>query len=427
MSAFPLLAYIDPGTGSALFYVVASIVVSAAYGARAAYYRLTESFGRRRASPVHCNLAIHSEDPRYELTFLPVLRALAERGIETTYFTMYARDDSFEPLPPGILHRPIPEGLLGYSVLNQLEAKVLVTTTPQLDVMTFRRSKRVGHYCYVTHALGEARYLRPYAYDFFDSILCCGPILADNVRKLEAIRNFPAKLLLPTGVPHYDELLTRKRARVVEATHPDATRPTVLVAPSWGPLSLFRRYGVDFIGTLTDHFTVVVRPHPQLRISEPELFARVLSLEGVEVDTTRTPENALSRADVLVSDISGISHEFAFIYERPVIVVDQHGIEGGLEGELLGGDSELKERCRDIIVPIPPSDLGQLDQVVARVLEDFRPERLVAVRNEVVHNFGAAGQAAAEHIASLLDAEGSSTAPAALRQRNSLITQRAPR
>ena len=44
---------------------------------------------------------------------------------------------------------------------------------------------------------------------------------------------------------------------------------------------------------------------------------------GVEVDTQRTPSAAMSRAHVLLSDISGITHEFAFIYERPVLIIDR--------------------------------------------------------------------------------------------------------
>src|SRR5690606_23342065 len=149
----------------------------------------------------------HCEDPRYEITFLPIIAALSRRGICSTFFTMYERNGSFESLPANVVHRVIAPGMVGYAYLNNLEAVLVVTTTPQLDVMTFRRSRRVRHYAMVQHAIGESRYVRPYAYDYFDSVHCCGEILKRNIRRMESIRGLPSKELYETGLPHYEALL----------------------------------------------------------------------------------------------------------------------------------------------------------------------------------------------------------------------------
>lgn len=387
------MAYIDPGTGSALFYVITGIIVSLYFGIRGLYYRLIDFFFRIRHRDQRCEVAIHCEDPRYEITFLPVVKALAERGVEPTFFTMYERDGTFEPLPAGVTHRPIAPGMVGYAYLNNVEATLLVTTTPQLDVMTFRRSRRVRHYSIVQHALGESRYVRPYAYDYFDSVLCCGEILKANIRKMEALRAQPAKELYETGLPHYEELL--KRCREAPPLPDD---PVVLVAPSWGPLSMFESFGVDFIEEIARHYRVIVRPHPQMRVSQAALYEKILSLQGVEVDTERTPSGAMSMAHVLLSDISGITHEFAFIYERPVLIIDRKQAAGGLEGELLGGDSELKERCREFIVPVPPSEMPNIVAHLGRTLANHSVERITSVRAQLVYNFGTASQVAADQL-----------------------------
>src|SRR5262245_41516765 len=92
LQAQPALAYIDPGTGSALFYVITGIVVSVYFGARGLYYRLIDFLFRMRHRDQRCEVAVHCEDPRYEIIFLPVVKALVERGIEPTLFTMYERD-----------------------------------------------------------------------------------------------------------------------------------------------------------------------------------------------------------------------------------------------------------------------------------------------------------------------------------------------
>lgn len=396
-------AYIDPGTGSALFYVISGVVVSIYFGVRGLYYRVVEGIFRVRHKDQRCELAIHCEDPRYEITFLPVLKALAEKGVGPTFFTMYPRDASFEPLPEKVTHRAIEPGMVGYAYLNNIEADLLVTTTPQLDVMTFRRSKRVKHYAILQHALGESRYVRPYAYDYYDSVLCCGEVVKANIRKIEAIRGLPAKELYDTGIPHYEELLKRR-----DAAPALEGEPVVLVAPSWGPFSMFESFGVDFVAAIARHYRVIVRPHPQMKISQPELYAKVLASSGVTVDTRRTPADAMSRAHILLSDISGITHEFAFIYERPVVIVDQKRIAGGLEGDLLGGDSELKERCREFIVPVSPEEMPNIVAHIGRALENHSVARLAEVRSQLIYNFGHASQVAAEQLTNILRAQGAS-------------------
>ena len=396
-------AYIDPGTGSALFYVVTGIVVSVYFAVRGLYYRLLDLFFRIRHQHQRCTIAIHCEDARYEITFLPILRNLVARGLSPTFFTMYPRDEeTFEALPAGVTHQPIAPGMVGYAYLNHVEATLLVTTTPQLDVMTFRRSRRVRHYAMVQHALGESRFVRPYAYDHFDSVLCCGEILKHNIRRMESLRASRPKELLETGLPHYEALLARR----LEAP-PLAGEPCVLVAPSWGPLSMFEAYGTDFIAAIARRFRVIVRPHPQMKVSQAALYAQILATPGVEVDTSRTPSEAMSRAHILLSDISGIAHEFAFIYERPVVVIDRHLEPGGLEGEVLGGESELKQRCAEFIVPVPGARIGEVADELARVLASHSSERLRAVRDQLVYNFGHAGEVAATQLAEIFAREQS--------------------
>jgi hypothetical protein len=396
LQSTPAAAYIDPGTGSALFYVVTGLIVSIYFALRGLYYRAIELAFRVRHKDQRCELAIHCEDPRYEITFLPIIRELVQRGLSPTFFTMYERDSSYEQLPAGVTHRPIPAGIVGYAYLNNVEAPLLVTTTPQLDVMTFRRSRRVRHYAIVQHALGESRYVRPYAYDYFDSVFCCGPIVQGNIRRMESIRNSKPKQLLEAGLVHYEELLKRRHA-----APPLPPETVVLIAPSWGPLSMFEAFGTDFIAAIAARYRVIVRPHPQMKVSQTALYEKILALQGVEVDTERTPSNAMSKAHILLSDISGITHEFAFIYERPVVIIDRKLAAGGLEGEILGGDSELKERCREFIVPVPPAEMPNIVAHIDRVLADHSVERIAKARAELVFNFGRASAVTADRLAEI--------------------------
>jgi hypothetical protein len=242
--------------------------------------------------------------------------------------------------------------------------------------------------------------VRPFGYDYYDSVLCCGRLLKANIRRLEQLRNSRPKQLLETGLPHYEVMLREAR----EAP-PLSGEPVVLVAGSWGPTSMFEAFGTDFVLAIAKRFRVIVRPHPQMKISQPELHAKILALGGVEVDTSRSPSGAMSRAHILLSDISGIAHEFAFIYERPVVVIDRDVAVGGLEGELLGGKSELKDLCAEFIVPVLPALMPDIVTQLERVLAAHSPERLRQVRSELVYNFGDASRAAAVQLAEIVRLE----------------------
>ena len=131
----------------------------------------------------------------------------------------------------------------------------------------------------------------------------------------------------------------------------------------------------------------------------------------------RTPSDAMSRADILLSDISGIAHEFAFIYERPVVVIDRHLEPGGLEGELLGGESEVKQRCGEFIVPLPGTRIAEVAEELSRVLAAHSPQRLRQVRDELVYHFGHASEVASHQ---LLDIFRREQAPGTLRHAGAL-------
>jgi hypothetical protein len=139
-----------------------------------------------------------------------------------------------------------------------------------------------------------------------------------------------------------------------------------------------------------------------MRVSQAELYAKILALKGVEVDTERTPSAAMSKAHVLLSDISGITHEFAFIHERPVLIIDRKQVDGGLEGEVLGGDSELKQQCREFIIPVPPSEMPNIVQHLEHTLANHSVARITQARSQLVYNFGRASEVAAEQVAALL-------------------------
>ena len=111
----------------------------------------------------------------------------------------------------------------------------------------------------------------------------------------------------------------------------------------------------------------------------------------------------MSKADLLISDISGIMHEFAFLYERPVIIVDHTTGLGGMEGQLIGGESRLKALCSNFIMPIDPLEIDQLADKITIAFETHSPVEIEKTRSEVVYNFGTAGKVAAKQLVDILE------------------------
>ena len=87
---------------------------------------------------------------------------------------------------------------------------------------------------------------------------------------------------------------------------------------------MLKRYGITLIQALVDTgFDIVVRPHPQSMTSErammDELMAAYPEGSGVEWNFDRDNYDVLRRSDVMISDMSGVIHDFALVFDKPVI------------------------------------------------------------------------------------------------------------
>lgn len=73
-------------------------------------------------------------------------------------------------------------------------------------------------------------------------------------------------------------------------------------------------------------YHVIVRPHPQSFSSEKEMIEKIMrqypASEKLEWNRDNDNFEVLRRADILISDFSGIINEFAFVYDKPVIYTD---------------------------------------------------------------------------------------------------------
>ena len=175
----------------------------------------------------------------------------------------------------------------------------------------------------VLHAANGVTCYRMFGTDYYDALLLSGGYQIQEVRKLEALRHLPEKECILAGLPHMDALLKKYREQGTAAAHVT----TVLLAPSWGPSSIFSRFGAQMIETLCKTgYRIIIRPHPQSMTSEKELIDRLRAefpeSEKLEWNFDNDNFDVLSRSDLLISDYSGVVFDFALVFDKPVIYAD---------------------------------------------------------------------------------------------------------
>jgi len=324
---YPL--YIDPGTGSMLFSILIGAAATLYFLSRALIIKAKVFFsgGSAQSGSGRQTYVIYCEGKQYWNVFKPVLDEFEWRGIELLYLTSAEDDPVFEAGYPHIKAEYIGEGNKAFARLNLLSAEVVLMTTPGLNVYQLKRSKAAGHYAHVLHATSDATMYRMFGVDYFDSVLLTGDYQGADLRKLEKLRRLPQKQLVTVGCTYLDEY-ARLMERQADTTAQNAgTRNadfTVLVSPSWGPSGLLSRYGEKLLDPLVDSgFHIIIRPHPQSKISEAHLLDALSGRYGkktnVEWNYDRENIHALSRADTMISDFSGIIFDYIFLCDKPVL------------------------------------------------------------------------------------------------------------
>ena len=317
--------YIDPGTGSMLFTILIGVIGAAFYSARMLLIKLRfrMSGGKAEANTKKLPFVIFSDDKRYWNVFHPICREMNRRGKDVVYLTASEDDPALQCDYPHVKAEVIGPGNKAFARLNFLNAAIVLSTTPGLDVYQWKRAKDVQYYVHIPHAASDITMYRMFGIDYYDAVLLSGEYQVGQIRALEQLRGLPEKELVKIGIPYMDEMAERLRAAGPAPEHPR----TVLLAPSWGKSALFSVYGGKIIETLLKTgYHVIVRPHPQSFKSETEMIKKLMEAypASEQLEWNRDTDNfeVLRRSDILISDFSGVIFDFTLIFDKPVIYTD---------------------------------------------------------------------------------------------------------
>ena len=292
-------------------------------------------------------------------------------------------------------------------LLLKLDAKMLVTTVPDLQVYHMKRSivRDDIEYVYVQHGLGSTHFAaREEAHDHFDTIFCVGEHQAVELRRHEEMKGLPEKNLVRAGYGLYDQLVESYSGLDM----PKDNVPKILIAPSWQQDNIMDSCIEPLLeGLLGNGHRVIIRPHPQyIRMFSERLdnlrnkYSEQVTSKELIFDTDFLSNETILSADIVITDWSNIAFEFSFCTLKPSIFIntpakilnpsyEQYGI---VALEIL-----LRDRIGQ---SVDPQKAKEVNEIVTHMLEekDAYTQQIQEVVKEYLYYPGRSGEAGGKYI-----------------------------
>lgn len=285
----------------------------------------------------------------------------------------------------------------------KLEADMCVMTMPDLEKYHIKRSRvrKDVEYVFACHGMGSMITYRKGAIDWFDTVFCPNIDQFKEIRALEKMDGTPEKLLVETGYPLIDEMLKEYESR--EHIHNDP--PQIIIAPSWQKDNIIELCGEKILDRLADSgYKVILRPHPQHVRHEPERFSvlkeKYSGKDNIEIQTDFSQNNPVMDSDLLITDWSDISWEYAFVTKRPIIYIDTPMKEMNPEFHKTGIEpinKSLRTSLGEILKPENIDDIGSLVDKMLKERSKYS-ERIEQVFKEHMYNIGRSSELCGKYI-----------------------------
>lgn len=272
-------------------------------------------------------LVFYSEQNGFYKYYSGMIDYICEHSdITIHYVTSDPNDKIFEDTRKQIQPYYISSDRYLISLFMKLECDICVMTVPDLEKYHIKRSrvKKDVEYVFVSHGMGSyALTFRKGALDWYDTIFCPGVDTFNEIRDAEELYHTPKKCLVETGYPLIDEMI----AKYESTEHKKNAVPKILIAPSWQPDNIIDLCSEQLLDELSKcSYKIILRPHPQQVRHEPEKFdilkEKYKDLPNIEIQTDFSSNSPIMESDILITDWSDISWEFAFVTKRPVLFIN---------------------------------------------------------------------------------------------------------
>ena len=281
---------------------------------------------KRFFSVENMQLMIYSESNGFYKYYAGMIDYICEHSdIQIHYVTSDPNDKIFEDKREQIHSYFVASDKLLIPLFMKLDCDMCVMTMPDLEKYHIKRSRvrKDIEYVYVVHGIGSnALTLRKGALDWYDTMFCPTVDGEKEVREMEELYRTKPKVLIEAGYMLIDEMIEKYDKMGKKENDP----PKILIAPSWQPDNIIDLCVDELLEQLQKtKYEIILRPHPQAVRHAPEKFAEMHEKydgTNIEVQTDFSSNNPVMEADVLITDWSDISFEFAFTTKRPVLFIN---------------------------------------------------------------------------------------------------------
>ena len=329
-----------------------------------------------------------------------------EKNLQICYITSLKNDPIHSSKNKNIFSFYIGDGVIRTKFFLTLKAKILIMDMPDLETFHIKRSKIYPvHYIYIFHSMFSVHsYLRKNAIDNYDTIFCVGEHHEKEIRSTEKKYNLKQKTLVKYGFGRLDTLLDEKQ-KFHQITKDNNL---VIITPSYGENNLLNICGIELIDILLKtKFKVLLRPHFRIFKNSAELIKTIKKRFGENPNFTLEegviPPEKFHNSVSLISDWSGISLEYAFVFERSVIFIDvpKKNLNPDATDILLEPiEISIRNKIGNVV---SPDKLEEIPEIIKKSNHDNeRKEQIKKIRSDTVYNIGKSSKIGAEVIEKLL-------------------------
>ena len=352
-------------------------------------------YAENKASMNHFQLLIH------ELT--------KKMNLQICYVTSVKNDPILSTKNQKILPFYIGDGTARTKFFSSLKARILITDMPDLGKFHIKRSEEYPvHYIYLFHSMYSVHsYLRKGAVDNYDTIFCVGPHQIKEIQETEKVYGLKAKKLINYGYGRLDTLLQNKvNSQVTNSNAKDM----IIIAPSYGDNNLLEICGIELIEILLkSDFRVMVRPHLRTLRDSTELIDSIKEKfaknPNFTLETGVIKFDSLNNSTCMISDWSGISLEYAFTFERPVIFIDvpKKILNPNWNDITLEPiETSIRDKIGHVVLPNNLEEILELIRILDKNTQDIS-KIIKETREKTVYNIGGSAKIGAQYIKQLCD------------------------
>ena len=356
------------------------------------------------------SIVFYAENKASMNHFKSLIFELTEKmNLQICYVTSVKDDPIFSSKNQRVLPFYIGDGTARTKFFLTLKAIILVMDMPDLQTFHIKRSKKYPvHYVYLFHSMFSIHsYLRKGAVDNYDTIFCVGPHHVNEIRETEKMYGLKSKNLINYGYGRLDALLQERE--YFQRTD-SSINNLILIAPSYGNNNLLEKCGLELIDILLkSNFKVILRPHFRTLRDSTKLIDSIKEKfeknPNFVLERGIIPSNLFHNSLCMISDWSGVSLEYAFVLEKPVLFVDVPKKINNTDFEKIHCEDIETNIRRDVGYIISPNEIENVLEKINSLLENsdkFR-KQIRQVRSKTVFNIGGSATVGAKYIAKIAD------------------------